>query len=140
MENINWKEVSQSEGYKSLKAAYASRVQQWPGRKEEFYANFQDILSRCKRMAHTQGKTLIEVLDYHESRRTYSYFNYYTNMGQKKTHYRRFSESWEIKRIAKQVSLFGNCEAGRLQKRIITIKQQRAANRREACGKKPRNR
>lgn len=99
MDKIDWKKVSQSEGYKSLKAAYEHDVQRNnkdmlrgfnPMRnKDEFYRKFKWVIARALHYANywNQGnltEALIHVLNAWELRRSYWWLNYYQNCNQPK--------------------------------------------------------
>jgi hypothetical protein len=86
--NIDWKVVSQSDGYKSLKAAYAKDVQEahkdtQRGRrpirhKPEFRELFNFVISRAIHYAYHQNRTVSDVLNEWETKRGWSWWlNYY---------------------------------------------------------------
>ena len=87
MENINWKKVAASPGYKSLKAAYIKDVQgnqryirrgQRPMRdKAEFYRHFKWVISRAMYYAHLYKRPIESILNHWEEHRTYWWLNYY---------------------------------------------------------------
>lgn len=85
--NIDWKVVSQSAGYKSLKAAYESDVQEahketQRGRrpmrdKKEFRKLFDWVISRAIHYAYHKQTTVDVILNEWESHRNYWRLNYY---------------------------------------------------------------
>lgn len=89
---IDWKEVSKSEGYRSLKAAYIkdvqnSKKQKYPMRdKEEFLKHFNWVINRAKHYAVKKNISIIVVLNEWESKRKYWWLNYYKNCNQPKIH------------------------------------------------------
>jgi hypothetical protein len=99
---INWKEVSKSPGYKSLKAAYIKDVieaEEYRAKhgsssrgKAEFLKRFNWVISRAKHYSHVQGIPLSQVLNKWEAGRDYWWFNYYQDCNQPKLLPRR--PSW----------------------------------------------
>lgn len=91
MENlgqINWKHLATTPGYISLKKAYASYVvnkRSWQS-KGELYRKFQWVIGRAKHYAHHTGKSIEEILNEWEEKRTYCWVNYYQNGCQPKFH------------------------------------------------------
>jgi hypothetical protein len=89
---LDWKEISQSEGYRSLKAAYTRDVQECnksvqrehrPMRKKaEFFEKFQWVVSRAIHYAHHQSRSVSEVLTEWEAKRRYWWLNYYQECNQ----------------------------------------------------------
>lgn len=96
--NIDWKVVSQSDGYKSLKAAYVKDVQEAnayaqrghrPMRnKQEFRDLFNFVISRAIHYAHHQKRYISDVLDEWESKRGHSWWL---------NHYGEHRQPWLIK-------------------------------------------
>lgn len=87
---INWKVVSKSKGYKSLKAAYVYDVQKsvhrarkgWSDRsKEEFRYHFKRAIGLAMHYAHKWNLPLEVVLDHWESKRDYWWLNFYQKSG-----------------------------------------------------------
>ncbi|EKO3908209.1 hypothetical protein GTU35_001250 [Vibrio fluvialis] len=88
---VDWKYFSQTDGYKSLKAAYMRDVkkagnEKRPMRnKDEFYKHFQWVINRCIHYAHALNKKPWEVLDDWESKRDYCWWlNFYQDSNQRK--------------------------------------------------------
>ncbi|WP_027855545.1 hypothetical protein [Marinobacterium litorale] len=91
---INWKELAQTEGYKSLKAAYIRDVQKAgeiqakghrPMRdKAEFLKLFRWVIDRAKHYAIRKGVPIEDVLNFWESKRGYWWLNYYQEGNQPK--------------------------------------------------------
>lgn len=87
---VDWKYFSQTDGYKSLKAAYMRDVKQAgnerrPMRsKEEFYERFQWVINRCVHYAHALNKKPWEVLDEWELKRGHWWLNFYQESRQPK--------------------------------------------------------
>ena len=84
--NINWKEVSKSKGYRSLKKAYVRDVQKsvhssrkgWHVRsKEEFRRYFKRAIGLAMHFSHEWQIPIETVLDYWESKRDYCWLNFY---------------------------------------------------------------
>ncbi|GEK52317.1 hypothetical protein [Vreelandella venusta] len=81
--HIDWKAVSRSPGYQSLKAAYMQDVQeskkhQNPMRdKEEFLTKFRWVIGRAMHYAERQGRSIEEVLNEWEAKRDYWWLNFY---------------------------------------------------------------
>ena len=78
--HIDWKAVSRSPGYRSLKAAYMEDVGQKSRsfrKKPESYKHFQWVIGRAMHYAERQGRALEDVLNGWESERSYSWLNYY---------------------------------------------------------------
>lgn len=84
MTNINWKEVSQSEAYKSLKAALTFDIREQRRSKKELYKLFHWVMGRAKHYAHHQGRSVVEVLTEWEDGRDYWWLNYYGDSCQPK--------------------------------------------------------
>jgi len=76
---IDWKQVAQSKGYKSLKASYIDTVRRGNSfdSKEVLYKKFRSIIALAQHHAIRRGLTLIEVLDAWEEKRTYSWQSFY---------------------------------------------------------------
>jgi hypothetical protein len=93
---IDWKNVCESPGYKSLKAVYVKAVQdaakqikkgRTPMRnKEEFLRHFNWIIGRAKHYADHANCTLDIVLNAWEEKRTYCWLNFYQDGRQPKFH------------------------------------------------------
>ena len=87
---IDWKQVSKSPGYKSLKAEYIKRVmqaskQKHPMRdKAELYKNFQWVINRAKHYAEHLNRDIENILSEWERKRTYGVLNYYGDCRQPK--------------------------------------------------------
>jgi hypothetical protein len=95
--NINWKEVSRSPGYRSLKAAYIYDVQYSEKRKQkgfhpmrekaEFRKLFNWIIQRAVHYHLNSPLSLIAILNKWETERGRSWwFGYYQNSRQPKIH------------------------------------------------------
>lgn len=80
---IDWKQLSQSAGYKSLKAAYIRDVQEAAKKKnpmrkkEEFLKLFRWVMARAQHYAVRQGCSVEVVLNTWEANRDYWWLNYY---------------------------------------------------------------
>jgi hypothetical protein len=83
---IDWKKVSKSDGYKSLKKAYIRDVQNSAhllrkglrGRsKEEFRRHFKRAIGLAMHFSHKWQLPLETVLDHWESKRDYWWLNFY---------------------------------------------------------------
>ena len=84
---IDWKQVSKSAGYRSLKAAYISDVTAYRSRgrsKATYLKHFNWVISRAKHYSAKTGRSLIEILDEWEAKRTYCWLNYYQDCNQRK--------------------------------------------------------
>lgn len=91
--NIDWKVVSQSDGYKSLKAAYERDVQDAhkdaqrghrPMRnKQEFRKKFDWVIARAIHYAYHKQTTVDDILNMWEAQRSwYWYLNFYQECNQ----------------------------------------------------------
>ena len=90
--NLDWKEISQSEGYRSLKAAYIADLQKNHKQaqrsvlsmrnKKEFLDRFNWIISRAIHYAHHQYRSVGDVLTEWESKRSSWWFGYYQDSQQ----------------------------------------------------------
>lgn len=80
---IDWKALAQTEGYKSLKAAYNRDVQAIAkqGRpmrnKEEFLKKFRWVIARAQHYAVRRDTTVASVLKSWEAARDYWWMNFY---------------------------------------------------------------
>lgn len=84
---VDWKEVSKSEGYRSLKAKYIEDVQNNQSRarkgfrsirdKKELYGYFKRAIYLAMKYANKWDMSLSEVLDYWESKRSFCWLNFY---------------------------------------------------------------
>lgn len=89
---INWKHLSITPGYKSLKSAYIKDVQdaakqKHPMRdKSDFLKKFNWVINRAKHYSHVTGKTIDSVLNEWEEARTCWWLNYYQDCNQPKKH------------------------------------------------------
>lgn len=77
MNNINWKEVCQSPGYKSLKAAYVKDVKTKQRNKADSLKQFNWVIARAKHYASKRNVTLDVILNEWEADRNYWWLNYY---------------------------------------------------------------
>ncbi|CAM0032151.1 hypothetical protein VPHD520_0058 [Vibrio phage D520] len=77
---IDWKFVSQTEGYQSLKASVNRDKMRWPGsevkRMEGF---FRKIIEQCHRVSEHTGIPIDIILSWAEHNRDYWYPNYYNH-------------------------------------------------------------
>lgn len=86
---INWKELAQTKGYKSLKAAYIKDVMERNESfrsKNEYLRKFNWVISRAKHYAYHNGKSVAEVLDDWEEKRSYWWLNFYQDSSQPRFH------------------------------------------------------
>lgn len=83
---IDWKHLSTTKGYKSLKAAYTNDIQKKYRSKKELLNLFNWVINRAKHYAHNSDKSLEEVLNKWEDNRTYWWLNYYQECKQPKKH------------------------------------------------------
>jgi len=87
---INWKAVSQCTGYISMKAAVAAEAKKcakWKRKPDERYQqSFNFAINRAKHYAYHLNKSIIEILDDWEEKRTYSFINYYQDCHFSKFH------------------------------------------------------
>lgn len=89
---VDWKKLSKSAGYKSLKAAYVHDVQEAarsaarghrPMRdKQEFLKKLRWVIARAKHYAYHQNKSLEYILNKWEKDRTFWWLNYYQDSAQ----------------------------------------------------------
>lgn len=80
--NLDWKEISQSEGYRKLKAAMIYDIQERHRSKAESHKKFRWVIARAMHYAHHQNRTIIEVLNDWESKRSYWWLNFYQESNQ----------------------------------------------------------
>ncbi len=87
-ENIDWKYLSTTYGYKSLKEAYINTIQRKKSFKSKqlLYKKFQWVISRAKHYACTTGVSIESILNGWENDRTYSWENYYQENRQPRFH------------------------------------------------------
>lgn len=93
---INWKHLATTPGYKSLKAAYIRDVKdaaddvargRRPMRdKAVFLRHFNWVINRAKHYAHRTGKSIEDILNEWEEKRTDWWLNCYQNCRQPKFH------------------------------------------------------
>ena len=81
---IDWKKVSQSKGYKSLKGAYIKDAKTATTRgslrsKQEYYKRFQLVIGKAKNYSYHTGKPIEEILLEWENRRDYWWFSFYNH-------------------------------------------------------------
>ncbi len=92
MAKINWKHLSSTAGYKSLKAAYIRDVskaarQKHPMRKKDVFLKlFQWVIGRAIHYAHHTGKSVEQILNEWEKERNYWWFGFYEDNTQPKFH------------------------------------------------------
>ena len=83
---IDWKELSKSEGYRSLKKSYVANVSGYGGRgvseceKESALHKFHWVINRAKHYSNVLGFSVGDILTAWESKRTYCYHNYYQSL------------------------------------------------------------
>ena len=82
---MDWKCISQSKGYKSLKAAYVNDVQTSSSRsKTELLKHFYWVINRAKHYAYIHQCPLEVILSRWEQERSYWWLNYYQDTNQPK--------------------------------------------------------
>lgn len=81
---INWKELSKTKGYKSLKACYLLDVKEIQRTKKESYSRFQWVLGRAKHYSLHLKVPIEEILNEWEAKRDYWWANYYGEYRQPK--------------------------------------------------------
>ena len=81
---IDWKKVSQSTGYRSLKAAYEHDIRKRYQTKRELLIKFRWVIGRAQHYAHHQNRAIEEILNEWESKRDYWWLNYYQDCNQPK--------------------------------------------------------
>ena len=81
---IDWKYVATTEGYKSLKAAYAHDVYKKNRSKKELREHFKWVIGRAIHYAHHENTTIDNILDNWEAKRTMWWFGYYQDGRQSK--------------------------------------------------------
>lgn len=75
---INWNQVAQSEGYKSLKAALFHSIKRKDRSKAELYKTFYWVINRAKHYSQHLNKPIEEILNEWETKRDCWWFGYYT--------------------------------------------------------------
>lgn len=138
---INWKEVCKSPGYKSLKAAYISDVQDAAktiskGRKpmrnkQEFLQHFKWVIGRAEHYALHWGCALEAILDKWERNRTYWWLNYYQEGRQPKFHkHNRYRQSLRgMRNYYKKSRMYNKATRKRLMCREIKSRQDKASTK-----------
>lgn len=81
---IDWKVVSQSMGYRKLKAAVLDSIKYKDRSKKELHKHFNWIISRATHYAYHKNTTIDVILDQWEADRTYWWFGYYQDNKQPK--------------------------------------------------------
>lgn len=77
---VDWKFVSQTEGYQSLKAAVNQDKMRWPGREAtRMEGFFRDIIKQCHRVSEHTGIPIDIILSWAELNRDHWYANYYNH-------------------------------------------------------------
>ena len=91
MQDINWKHVAKSPGYKSLKAAYIRDVKNSTESKRrsmrdkaEFLRKFQWVIARATHYAYKHNVRIEVILNEWEAARNYWWLNYYQDCMQPK--------------------------------------------------------
>ena len=85
-EKINWKQIAQTPGYRSLKAAYIHDVKQGYRNKITLHKKFRWVIDRAKHYARHNNVSIETILDYWEEKRDYWWLNYYQETNQPKKH------------------------------------------------------
>ena len=75
MVNIDWKKVSRSKGYKRLKAELFHQRHRWDD--ERYTRTFRWVIGRAMHYSQHTGRSLSDILNEWENKRTYSALNYY---------------------------------------------------------------
>lgn len=83
---IDWKYVASTDGYKSLKVCYIHDIKNSWRSKKESLENFQWVISRAKHFAHHNGKSIEQILDEWEEKRTCWWLGFYKPSVQPKFH------------------------------------------------------
>lgn len=77
---IDWKFVSQTEGYQSLKAAVNRDKMRWPGSEARRMERiFRDVIRLCHRVSEQTGIPIDIILSWAEHHRDFWYANYYNH-------------------------------------------------------------
>lgn len=84
MVHVNWKELSQSPGYKSLKAAMIHDMRKNWYSKKKCYELFRFVIGRAMHYAHKTGTPPEFYLNHWEKYRGYWWRNYYSDYNQPK--------------------------------------------------------
>lgn len=84
MSKIDWKFVSQTEGYQSLKAAVNRDKMRWPGSEaDRMEGFFRDAIKICHRLSLQTGIPIDIILSWCEHHRDYWYANFYKHEARK---------------------------------------------------------
>lgn len=77
---IDWKALSKSEGYRSLKGAVIRDIQrkQYFGTKDKLWCKFHAVIRMAMNTSHFKGEPMESILNRWEKARTYDWVNYYT--------------------------------------------------------------
>jgi len=147
---LDWKRISQSTGYKSLKTVYIKDASRWCNNKKEYYKDFLEIISKLTHHVYKKGAApdngkpfniyfnttlFITILDKWEEKRTYSWRNFYHGNSFNKIHSNSLKKPGmqQGKKYYKRENLFGKQFK---TKRILQLIQQHQPKRDEI--KKPR--
>lgn len=76
---IDWKFVSQTEGYRSLKAAVNRDKRRHPSDHARYEKFFREIIKHCHRVSEHTGIPIDIILSWTEHNRDYWYPNYYNH-------------------------------------------------------------
>ncbi len=127
MQNINWKHLASTTGYKSLKAAMIVDIQDAnksrqrgyrPMRdKAEFYIQFRKIIRHATRYANFHEVPVHEVLDKWEEQRGQWWMNY-PGLQQQATKLEK-SKPWGLNALRKYWKTFGHNEASFARQRVM---------------------
>ena len=125
----DWKAISKSPGYLSLKASYINTVKR--GRsfdtKQQLYLQFNKIITRAiKHSIHT-GVSVERVLELWENDRTYDWVNYYNHSKIKAVHSKSLKPLGMIgaRKYFKSRSYYSKEESDRIWRRWIRGYQPR---------------
>lgn len=140
---INWKQVAQSPGYKSLKAALIKDIGgnglNTSGRsKEELYKHFYWIIGRAKHYAHHTDLPVEEILRQWEEDRKSWWLNHY----QDRKPFNKFGtgKPRNVKPMNVSTSYRNSPWFNKIEQRqrIKSVKEREAKLARKQAGKKPR--
>jgi hypothetical protein len=94
---IDWKHLSTTKGYKSLKAACAHDIRENLRDKKASLKKFNWVICRAKSYAHNEKVSIDVILDRWEENRSYWWLNYYQDCNQPKIATKKVLKSRGIK-------------------------------------------
>lgn len=145
---IDWKHLATTSGYKRLKEALITDIQEAEQYKKrtgryfrspaEYYQHFNFAICRAKHYAHRDNRELHEVLTEWEDMRSYSWINYY-----QRSNFRKISGATQPKTMGTRGTIayykkHHKAKSRFLSKMVIKTLHDAAIKKRKKLIKKPR--